>query len=567
MKLIVGTSAVSINETKDALGAGGEATVYAHGTQALKVYHDRTRAMPEAKIRELMQIQRSNVIRPQSMIYDTQNRLVGYSMQRLDGQMEPLCKFFTKSFKESAGVSPEDVTDMARFMQETVADIHKSRCLVVDLNELNILADPKNCRPFFIDTDSYQTPSYKATAIMASIRDPQVRGCDWTEMSDWYSFAILTFQMLVNIHPFKGKHPKYKPADWLDRMKESASVFDKGVILPPACAPLSTLPPRLRSWYEELFVKGARSEPPSITAPAAMPDVVVRSVDSSASFETYLVHTYGGRVAKVFPSMFGSFYPVVRFSNGKELLHQDTASLHPVWEQKAGAHVMPIFGGGLPWAAHHNGREIQVQGVTGDTAIFPAGQVFARNGCLYAVSQNNLVEHSIRDFNGRIFRVASAVSTVLAQGYLMGRGCLLQTLLGKVYLTIPYQAGRAVQDHIPQLDGYRLISVASDRHVTVVMAEKGGKYSRFVVCHNEKFTGFTVQADHDVDFIDINMTVLASGICVLVTADDEVSVFKDPAKRQVYKSPPFDSSTQLFSVENDVFFAEGNKIYRVKVKK
>jgi len=69
--------------------------------------------------------------------------------------------------------------------------------------------------PIFLDVDSYQTPSFHADALMESVRDPLIQNNKFTELSDWYSFGIVVFQMYIGIHPFKGRHPNFKKNEWL----------------------------------------------------------------------------------------------------------------------------------------------------------------------------------------------------------------------------------------------------------------------------------------------------------------------------------------------------------------
>lgn len=58
---------------------------------------------------------------------------------------------------------------------------------MVDLNELNVLVGSSFVEPFMIETDSYQTPSYRATAIMDSIRDRLVPTGQFALLTDWFS--------------------------------------------------------------------------------------------------------------------------------------------------------------------------------------------------------------------------------------------------------------------------------------------------------------------------------------------------------------------------------------------
>ena len=83
---------------------------------------------------------------------------------------DPICKLFTKSFKTTNNIQNSDVIEIVKHMQKTISNIHSANCLVVDLNELNVMVDISKCYSYFIDVDSYQTKSFKATAIMEAIR-------------------------------------------------------------------------------------------------------------------------------------------------------------------------------------------------------------------------------------------------------------------------------------------------------------------------------------------------------------------------------------------------------------
>ena len=56
---------------------------------------------------------------------------------------------------------------------------------------------------------------------MDSVRDRHAAG--WNEGTDWFSFALVSFQMFVGIHPYKGKHPALKTLD--ERMAQNVSVL------------------------------------------------------------------------------------------------------------------------------------------------------------------------------------------------------------------------------------------------------------------------------------------------------------------------------------------------------
>jgi DNA-binding helix-hairpin-helix protein with protein kinase domain len=115
-----------------------------------------------------------------------------------------LCQVFPGSFRTRHGFSTDAALRLVRRLQEGVRTVHSHGILIVDLNEMNFLVSDSFGEIYFIDVDSYQTPSFPATALMESVRDRHAKR--FSTSTDWFSFAIVSFQMFVGIHPFKGTY-------------------------------------------------------------------------------------------------------------------------------------------------------------------------------------------------------------------------------------------------------------------------------------------------------------------------------------------------------------------------
>ena len=218
---------------------GGEGAVYVKGQTAYKIYADPSRCIAQAKIDELSLLVQPNIIRPVQLILDRQNLPVGYTMRAI-GKAHSLCQLFPKAFRQRNNITPEIMLRLVRQLQTGVLHIHSRGILVVDLNEMNFLVSTDFAELFFIDVDSYQTPSFPATALMESVRDRHAT--THTHDSDWFAFAVVSFQMFVGIHPFKGTYAplQHLPdnAARLDaRMRANISVLHAGVTVPAACFP------------------------------------------------------------------------------------------------------------------------------------------------------------------------------------------------------------------------------------------------------------------------------------------------------------------------------------------
>src|SRR5947199_212129 len=78
--------------------------------------------------------------------------------------------------------------------------------------------------------------------------------------TDWFSFAIISFQMFIGIHPYRGLHPSLPDLD--ARMSANVSVLNPRVSIPKLCYPFSVIPQAYRDWYRAIFEDGKRVPPP-----------------------------------------------------------------------------------------------------------------------------------------------------------------------------------------------------------------------------------------------------------------------------------------------------------------
>jgi hypothetical protein len=154
-----------------------------------------------AKLRELSVLAEPNIIRPEKILLDARKTPVGYSMRYVD-RARALCQIFPRAFRVRNNLSSGSIVSLVRRLQDGVRYVHSKGILIVDLNELNFLISDDFTEIYFIDVDSYQTPSFPATALMESVRDRHSHG--FSEKTDWFSFAVVSFQMFVGIHPYKG---------------------------------------------------------------------------------------------------------------------------------------------------------------------------------------------------------------------------------------------------------------------------------------------------------------------------------------------------------------------------
>ena len=570
-KIRIGSGGLVTITDKHYKAAGGEAAIYVHGTKAFKLYHDPAHKMLSSKkMQELATIGNNQVVVPQEIIYDASNgNPLGYTTTFIDN-VDPLLKLFTRTFKDNNNISFRMINELVKAMQLVVTDVHKAKCLIVDLNELNILAkiDPTTITPWFIDTDSYSTPSYKATAIMDSVRDRRVSMVDKQgvlhynpdEFSDWYSWAILAFQLYSNIHPYRGSHPNYRPKDKQKQMDDGVSVFHPGVRTPPSVNDFKVIPSRHLDWFKRVFLKGERGVPPlaDSSVPLLVPTQMV-TITGTDKIGVVEISSYADAVTSVYQFM-GIYYVTTKthiYANKKE-----------VGTYKAKKALLCCANDGTLIVATQSGNTITFSEPASTTPIgtIKSDDMFARNGCIYTVANGKMVENSFTSFGNKIIHNISEIENVLASSAMICDGCVIQDLLGKKYLTLPYKKGSSFSKYIPQLDGFRIISAKSDKTVTVVLAEKAGIYHRFVIVFDKKYSDLKIRETKDVAYDEINFAVMDNGLCVLLASDTELELFATADQCEVLNNPPFDATMKLFTTPDGIFFINGNSIHQIKRK-
>lgn len=572
-KVKIGNSGGVITLTdKHYVAAGGEATIYANGGRAFKIYHDKHKVLPDNKLKELHAIQNPNVIVPQDMIFDasTGERL-GFTSNFVNN-VEPLLKFFTRTFKQDNNLDPAMIAELAKQLQLVTNDIHGARCLIVDFNELNVLVNIGNkaLSPYFIDVDSYATPSFKATAIMDSVRDRRVSTTHNGHlvynpdiMSDWFSWGILTFWLYTNIHPFRGSHPNYKPREKQKQFDDGISVFHKGVRTPPSVNNFNVIPKRHLEWYEAVFLRNERSVPPlpDSMVPLKVPTQIVL-IKGTNTVDVIQLAAYGEDVINV-QQMMGMNYVITT-----KKIYVDHKEMAAGCDKVRKTLLCPATDG-TAIVATLSGNTVTFTELIRKQVVgtISSNDMFVRNSCIYTVAPNGkLVENSFTAIGDKVIHRITEIENVSVYTTKFFEGCVIQDLLGKIHVVVPLKKGSSISKHIPNLDGYRVVGAKSERHITIVIAEKNGRYDKFVIVFKKDTHEIDVRIVEDVTYDTINFTVMENGLCIHLANDKELELFSDNRAVTVLADPPLDATMKLFNTTNGVFFINGNTIHNMKKK-
>lgn len=536
------------------LATGGEGSVYAKDGVVFKVYLEpekARRAGLEKKLAALAGLRHPGIATPRAALRDRDGRFIGVALPLVKG--EALCRAFTNGWRDLHRFGADETAAVVDAMREITAHAHGHQALMVDGNEMNWLLAAT--APVAIDVDSWQLPGFPATAIMPSIRDHSQS--TFSEGTDWFAWAVVTFQLWTGIHPYKGTHPDFGRGALEARMKARASVFDRKVSLPGAARPFTDIPGPLGGWYERTFQSTERTAPPSARAGAvasqAVPRLKVRAILGGA----LRLERLGNAGGRVLAGMNG--FVVADTPAGLRLFDAaarvavpqvDPAALALVLRQQ-GALLRTPFGRVLVTLDPAGGDARATVLESGAQARLACrGESLWQSGNrLFAVVPgvpNGLLELEAAQLGARVMLAVRHQWPVAVLSTRLFRGVFVQDCLGAPFLGVLDGEG-LVQAAAPGLRGYKLsdgfgvdrhriwlagIRIADGETVRLQLALRGDRYQ---LADEEIVAGFALDAASN-----------AAGVCVLRDGED-LLVARGTAQKRLEQAG-LAHSVRLFSL-------------------
>lgn len=550
--------------------SGGQASVYAKDGKAYKIYTDPGSALPISKINELLVIENQDIIKPMNVLLDKNDKPIGYSMRFIDNGIV-LCQLFTKAFKNRNGITQEIIQKLIEDMRTKIEHIHSKEILIVDLNEMNFLVkSPDFNISYFIDVDSYQTKSFKATFLMESVRDRHSKS--FSELTDWFSFGIVSCCLFTGIHPYRGKHPDFTgdPADILDRrMKANVSIFNKNVSVPPICSSFDIIPKNYLNWYKEVFENGKRLPPPSIKdfISIVVPALVTAKIESDIlnikelyKYENEILEAFylnGFRIVK------SQYSCRINDKEEKELLLSSEVAMTPKFNRIVFANIV---NGKLSLYDNFFGKKIDVN--------INCQNIMSYSGRLYVKNLDNLYEIEFIEMPTKTIAAANIICSIIENATQFFDGVVFQDILGSCFCSFFPEKKKHIQFNLKELNEYTIIDAKYENNILMVSAsktfikdgKKNNQIDKFIF--NLSPAGYYFRKVENT-FSEIDFTVLDNGICVDNLGDGNIELFVSSGTGEQSRKIKDDAIKNIKLLKNGVkvLFFKDKIIYSLETKK
>jgi len=561
---IPGKSSITLTD-QDFIGEGGEGRVYGRDNQVYKIYINSSKMIPAAKLDELKPLTGNPlIIAPLDPMLDTANKPVGYTM-RWVRDAEPICKLFTNSFRKKANIENNSVAELINNLIETIYFIHQNKCLIVDGNEFNFLVDSQSyTKPYCIDVDSYQTPSFPATAIMPYVRDPLAG--TFTTQSDWFTFAILACQLFVGIHPFKGKHPGYKKNDIEKRMRDHVSIFNKETSLPKSARDFGHIPSLFHNWFIDLFEKGKRTPPPQSAGLLNVKAVATKLVNSTQKLEISSIKQFDRDIRDV---MFFNNVRVVYTTNKIYIQNRDYDNQQDrrlIFSPKS---FTPITGA-------TRDKRLKLETMAAEKQCtklqLAATKLLVTDNIFFTVHHNKLTEIIFHELGSKIISATGCSWEILPNATRVFDNMLISNALGKTLVIIPKRSARGktacLIKHIPELDDYKILEARHQNGVIMCNGHNRREYHRLLIRLDDKLN-YDVKTIDNNNQLAVNFVTLDNGTVVTIIEDGLIELRKNTPGHQLVqrvKDPAISTNMTLCTDTHRVMFFEESKLYSLRLR-
>jgi hypothetical protein len=562
MRIYIQGQPVDINQ-KDFKAAGGFGSVYIKGSEAYKIYSDPGNMIPYGKIQELSALKEDYIIKPEKIIEDEHKNIVGYTMKAIPNPIS-LSEYFPPAFRKQNNISPQDTADLVEIFRKRIDYVHQKDILIIDLNEFNFMLNQKKLKDiYFIDTDSYKTKSFPAVALMESVQDFTVKDNKFTDLSDWYSFAIISFYLFTGIHPYRGKHPGYSNLGLHDqlvqRMKDHVSVLNSQTKYPSIVLPFSIIPKTYLGWYKEVLEKGNRLPPPTDITEIILLTPKVTSISGTDNFDIDEIFDVQEEVKDYYNGYIITDKSVYR---DKKRVCSANGKLKVLVTDKVNT---------IAYGEHNGFMEfydlMKMEKINTDVNI-PVEEYMHYDNRIYLKNGNKLEEIVFIEGTYKSNVALKHKADVLPHATRMFEGCVYQDIVGNPYFTFFPKRDTSYQVKIKELIGVKVNSAKFLKSILIVIGFDKNQYNKYIVRFSEDYQSYDLRIVPGIQTQDINFIVLDNNVVININ-DDELEMFlsKKDSNSITTVDDPAMKNIKLYSYGQKALFSKGDKLFKFSRKK
>lgn len=563
MKVFIKDKAIEV-ELPDTYISGGEGDVYIKDGWAYKIYHDIKKSLNEEKFNELKQLDKDNIIKPESLLYNNKNIIIGYVMKAVP-KCFPLSRLITNDFRKQYNINNDQILKIIQNMKETFEYIHSKGCLVIDGNEMNYLIDENFEHVYFIDVDSYQTQKHNGNAYSPSTLDPIAeKNRKFSVFSDWFIFAVVSCTLLVGIHPFKGSYKglsrSFKKGDLKSRMQSNLSIFNNKVSVNSAVRDFSIVPSHYKDWFLGLFENGFRIEPPkNIFDVTANLKCFKKQTVFNGKVKSSNVYSGKIDISDVYISDYNSFImaknTLIDLKTNKKIKFTDNKTQYLEIDNKPFLlkleKTIKIF-------------NIET-GVINDTKI-TSNNYFIINNRIYSIYNNKLNE--LKFIFGKL--IIENSWDILDSSIDLFKNVIIQKIYNRNIVYIPFESNCCSIVNMVELNDCNIINAFYENKMLELIVFKDGEYKRNIFKFADNFKRYEIILEEYTDNFNINAIALDNGVFISNFKDGEFFMTLNRLDKKdinIIKDSNINIRNALLKNKNEVYLVVDNEINKITLTK
>jgi hypothetical protein len=198
------------------------------------------------------------------------------------------------------------------------------------------------------------------------------------------------------------------------------------------------------------------------------------------------------------------------------------------------------------------------------------------NGDVMVVNERFYLKHAENIFAVDLIELPTTtvlglrpVANVMTSATQLFEGLVIQNLLGATYGSILTVDGACHQVRLPELDGYQVVSARIERNVLIVVGTKQGRYDKFIYRFARDFTSYDLRTINDTSSIDLNFTVLDTGVALHLLDDNKLEVFssnKNSPGLRTLQDPLLETDVRLLHTGTQALIARGPKLCKISLQ-